>query len=85
MIAMVALVTLCGSTSCNSSKKMAKKEYQAKVEQANNDLNAIINNETEWTLEEQQARLEEMKQTDFSTNNPEVEEMIERAEAKITN
>ena len=85
MIAMVALVTLCGSTSCNSSKKMAKKEYQAKVEQANNDLNAIINNETEWTLEEQQARLDEMKQTDFSTNNPELEEMIERAEAKIAN
>ena len=85
MIAMIALVTLCGSTSCNSSKKLSKKEYKAKVEQATNDLNAILNNETEWTLEEQQARIEEMKQIDFSKKNPEIMEMIERAEAKIAN
>ena len=85
MIAMIALVTLCGSTSCNSSKKLSKKEYKAKVEQATNDLNAILNNETEWTLEEQQARIEEMKQIDFSKKNPEIMEKIERAEAKIAN
>lgn len=83
MIALVAIVTLCGSTSCNSSKKLSKKEYQAKVEQANNDLNAILNDETEWTLEEQQARLDELKETDFSSKNPEIAEMIERSEAKI--
>ncbi len=85
MIALVAAITICGSTSCNSSKKLSKKEYKVKVEQAERDLNALLNDETEWTLEEQQARLEEIKETDFSSKNPEIMEMIERAEAKIAN
>ena len=83
IIAMVALITICGATSCNSSKKMSKKEYKAKVEQATKDLNAILNGETEWSLEEQLARVNEIKQVDFSKKNPEIVEMIERAEAKI--
>ena len=83
VIAMVALVTACGVTSCKSSSKMTKKEYQAKVEQATRDLNAILNDETEWSLEEQQARVNEIKQVDFSKKNPEIMEMIDRAEAKI--
>ena len=83
IIAMVTLVTVCGVTSCKSSGKMTKKEYKAKVEQANKDLNAILNNETEWSLEEQQARVNEIKQVDFSKKNPEIMEMIDRAEAKI--
>ena len=83
IIAMVALVTICGATSCKSSGKLSKKEYKAKVEQATRDLNAILNNQTEWTLEEQQARVNEIKQVDFSKKNPEIMEMIERAEAKI--
>ena len=83
ILAMVALVTICGATSCKSSGKMSKKEYKTKVEQATKDLNAILNNETEWSLEEQQARVNEIKQVDFSKKNPEIVEMIERAEAKI--
>ena len=83
IIAMVTLVTICGVTSCNSSKKMSKKEYKAKVEQATKDLNAILNGETEWSLEEQLARVNEIKKVDFSKKNPEIVEMIERAEAKI--
>ena len=66
IIAMVALVSICGTTSCKSSGKLSKKEYKAKVEQAKRDLNAILNNETEWTLEEQQARVNEIKKVDFS-------------------
>ena len=83
IIAMVTLVTACGVTSCKSSGKMTKKEYKAKVEQATRDLNAILNDETEWSLEEQQARVNEIKQVDFSKKNPEIMEMIDRAEAKI--
>ena len=83
IIAMVTLVTTCGVTSCKSSGKMTKKEYKAKVEQATRDLNAILNDETEWSLEEQQARVNEIKQVDFSKKNPEIMEMIDRAEAKI--
>ncbi len=83
VFATIALVTICGVTSCGSSNKLSKKEYKARVEQATKDLNAILNNETAWTLEEQQARVNEIKKTDFSKKNPEIVEMIERAEAKI--
>ena len=58
LVAMLALVTIGGTTSCSSKKKLAKKEYEAKVEQAKADLNAIIERTTEWTLEEQKARVE---------------------------
>ena len=83
IIAMIALITSCGITSCKSSGKLSKKEYKAKVEQATRDLNAILNDETEWSLEEQKARVDEIKLVDFSKKNPEIMEMIERAEAKI--
>ena len=61
LIAMMTLVTIGGTTSCGSKKKMAKKEYEAKVEQAKKDLNAIIAEETQWTLEEQKSRIEEIE------------------------
>ena len=85
ILAMIALVTLCGATSCNSSKGMSKKEYKAAVQQATKDLNAILNDETDWTLEEQLDRINELKKIDFSKKNPEIVEMIERAELKVTN
>ena len=85
ILAMIALVTLCGATSCNSSKGMSKKEYKAAVKQAEHDLNAILNDETDWTLEEQLDRINELKKIDFSKKNPEIVEMIERAEQKVTN
>ena len=85
IVTLISLVTICGVTSCKSSDGLSKKEYKARVEQATKDLNAILNNETEWTLEEQQARVNEIKETDFSKKNPEIVEMIERAEAKIAN
>jgi hypothetical protein len=46
LVAMLALVTIGGTTSCSSKKKLAKKEYEAKVEQAKADLNAIIERTT---------------------------------------
>ena len=82
---MIALVTICGATSCNSSKGMSKKEYKALVKQAEKDLNAILNDETDWTLEEQLYRINEYKKVDFSKKNPEIVEMLERAEQKVTN
>lgn len=85
ILAMIALVTLCGATSCNSSKGMSKKEYKALVKQAEKDLNAILNDETDWTLEEQLDRINEYKKVDFSKKNPEITEMLERAEQKVTN
>lgn len=81
MIAMLALVTIGGTTSCGSKKKLAKKEYEARVEQAKKDLNAIINDETQWTLEQQKARVEEIEKADFQ--NPEIDELIVKAKEKL--
>ena len=81
IIAIVALVTLGATTSCGSKKKMAKKEYEAKVEQAKKDLNAIIAEETQWTLEEQKSRIEEIENS--ALNNPEVDELIVKAKEKV--
>lgn len=77
IITMLFFVTIGGTTSCSSKKKMAKKEYEAKVEQAKNDLNAIVNGETLWTLEEQKNRVEEIEKMDLQ--NPEIDELIVKA------
>ena len=42
LVTILAFVTIGGTTSCGSKKKLAKKEYEAKVAQAKADLNAII-------------------------------------------
>lgn len=81
LIAMMALVTIGGTTSCSSKKKMAKKEYEAKVEQAKKDLNAIIAEETQWSLEEQKSRIEEIENA--ALNNPEIDELIVKAKEKV--
>ena len=77
LVTILAFVTIGGTTSCGSKKKLAKKEYEAKVAQAKADLNAIIEGTTEWTLEEQKARVEEIEKSDLQ--NQEVDELIVKA------
>ena len=83
LVAMLALVTIGGTTSCSSKKKLAKKEYEAKVEQAKADLNAIIERTTEWTLEEQKARIDEIEKMDLQ--NEEVNALIIKAKEIVEN
>ncbi|MBO7287100.1 MAG: hypothetical protein J6U85_02605 [Bacteroidales bacterium] len=83
LVAMLALVTIGGTTSCSSKKKLAKKEYEAKVEQAKADLNAIIESTTEWTLEEQKARIDEIEKMDLQ--NEEVNALIIKAKEVVEN
>lgn len=63
----MALVTIGGTTSCGSKKKMAKKEYEERLAQTKNDLNAIIEGSAQWTLEEQIARLDEIDKMDLQS------------------
>lgn len=74
IFAMMLLVTIGGTTSCKSKKKIAKQEYEAKLTQAKADLNAIINGETQWTLDEQVARVDEIEKADFQ--NEEIDALI---------
>lgn len=81
IITMLALVTVGGTVSCSSKKKLAKQEYEAKLTQAKTDLNAIIEGTTEWTLEEQKSRIEEIEKLDLQ--NPEVDELVVKAKEVV--
>ena len=81
LITMLAFVTIGGTTSCGSKKKLAKKEYEAKLLQAKTDLNAIIEGTTQWTLEEQKSRIDEIEKSDLQ--NAEIDELIVKAKEVI--
>ena len=82
---LIAAIAVGGATSCKSKKKLAKEaaaaEYAAKVEQAKKDLNAIINEETDWTIDEQAARVATIKS--YNIDDQEVKDLIVQAEQKI--
>jgi lipopolysaccharide export LptBFGC system permease protein LptF len=82
---LIATIALGGATSCKSKKKLAKEaaaaEYAAKVEQAKKDLNAIINEETDWTLDQQTERVATIKS--YNIDDQEVKDLIVKAEQKI--
>ncbi len=85
VIMLIATIAIGGATSCKSKKKLAKEaaaaEYAAKVEQAKKDLNAIINEETSWTIDEQAARVATIKS--YNIDDEEVKGLIVKAEQKI--
>ena len=85
MVLLVALFTLGGTTSCKSKKRLAREaaeaEYKSKVEQAVKDLNAILDDETLWTLEEKEARVQTIK--DWNLQNAEVDDLLFQVEKKL--
>jgi hypothetical protein len=85
MILLAAFITLGGTTSCKSKKKLAKEaaeaEYKSKVEEAIRDLNAILDDETLWTLEEKEARVRTIK--DWNLQNAEVDDLLFQVEKKL--
>ena len=85
MILLTVFITLGGNTSCKSKKKLAKEaaeaEYKSKVEQAVKDLNAILDDETLWSLEEKEARVKTIK--GWNLQNAEVDDLIFQVEKKL--
>lgn len=81
VLALLALLTL-GITSCGG--KMSKKEYKAQLETATADLNAIIDGTTEWSLADQQARINAIKAMEFKEKDRNtINDLVERAEAVV--
>ena len=74
-----------GATSCKSKKKIAREkaeaEYQAKVDQAKKDLTAILNDETNWTLDQKKKRVETIKS--YNIEDQEIKELIVKVEDKL--
>ena len=85
MILLVTMITLGGNTSCKSKKKLAKEaaeaEYKARVAEAVRDLTAILDDETAWTLEEKENRVQTIK--DWNLLNPEVDDLLFQVEKKL--
>lgn len=85
MVLLAVFITLGGTTSCKSKKRLAKEaaeaEYRSKVDQAVKDLNAILDDETLWTLEEKEARVQTIK--DWNLQNAEVDDLLLQVEKKL--
>jgi len=85
LVLLAAFITLGGTTSCKSKKKLAKEaaeaEYKARVAEAMTDLNAILNDETVWTLEEKENRVQTIK--DWNLQNTEVDDLLFQVEKKL--
>ena len=85
MVLLAAFITLGGTTSCKSKKRLAKEaaeaEYKSRVDQAVKDLNGILNDETLWTLEEKEARVQTIK--DWNLQNAEVDDLLLQVEKKL--
>ena len=85
MILLAAFITLGGTTSCKSKKRLAKEaaeaEYKSKVAEAIKDLNAILDDETLWTLEEKEARVQTIK--NWNLQNAEVDDLLFQVEKKL--
>ena len=65
MFLLAAIIITSGASSCKSKKKLAREkaaaEYKMKVEQSKKDLTAMLNGTTNWSLDEQDKRLEVIK------------------------
>ena len=86
MVLLAGVILLGGTTSCKSKKRLAKEaaeaEYKAKVAEAVKDLNAILNDETLWTLEEKENRVQTIK--DWNLQNAEVDDLLFQVEKKLS-
>ena len=85
MVLLAAFITIGGTTSCKSKKRLAREaaeaEYKSRVDQAVKDLNAILDDETLWTLEEKEARVQTIK--DWNLQNAEVDDLLYQVEKKL--
>ena len=85
LVLLAAFITLGGTTSCKSKKRLAKEaaeaEYKARVAEAVKDLTAILDDETVWTLEEKENRVKTIK--DWNLQNAEVDDLLFQVEKKL--
>lgn len=85
LVLLVIGLTLGGATGCKSKKKIAREqaaaEYASRIEQAKKDLNAILNDESTWTLKEKEERLAAIKS--WNLQDEEVLRLIDLVEDKL--
>ncbi len=85
MLSLVVMIAMGGATSCKSKKKLAREkaeaEYKAKVDQAKKDLTAILNDETNWTLDQKKERVKTIKS--YNLDDQEVKDLLVKVDEKL--
>lgn len=85
IVLLAVFITIGGTTSCKSKKRLAREaaeaEYKSKLAEAVKDLNAILDDETLWTLEEKENRVQTIK--DWNLQNAEVDDLLFQVEKKL--
>lgn len=86
LLMLAAIIISGGTTSCKSKKKLAREkaaaDYTMKVEQSKKDLTAMLNGTTNWSLDEQNKRLDVIKS--YNIDDTEVVDLISKVESKIS-
>ncbi|PKP51629.1 MAG: hypothetical protein CVT92_12240 [Bacteroidetes bacterium HGW-Bacteroidetes-1] len=85
LLILLAAITLGGTTSCKSKKKLAREqaaaEYSQRVDQAKKDLTAILDDQTTWSLKEKEQRFETIKS--WNLQDQDVLKLIDQVEDKL--
>jgi len=85
IIILLAGITFGGLSSCQSKKKLAKEQaeaaYNTKIRQAKQDLNAMLDGTTTWTLKEQFKRLDTIKS--YNIDDQDVKDLIVKVADKL--
>lgn len=85
LILLTAFITLGGTSSCKSKKRLAREaaeaEYKSRLADALKDLTAILDDENDWTLEEKEQRVQRIK--DWNLQNAEVDDLLFQVEKKL--
>lgn len=86
MFILAAIIITGGATSCKSKKKLAREkvaaEYAMKVDQAKKDLTAMLNGTTNWSLDEQDKRLDVIKS--YNIDDAGVVDLTSKVESKLS-
>ena len=87
VLGLTMIVLLLSVSACKSKQKVAQEEaaaaYALKIEQAKQDLVAILIDQGSMTLEEKESRLKVIKDQDFQ--DAEVRDLVQRAEDLLAN
>lgn len=93
LLILVTCFTLGSFSSCNSKKKMAANDLEARLEKAKQQLTAILEDDGAMSIEEMESQLQSIKKQDF--DNPfvkklqpkvqEVKSLMAQVEKKISN
>ena len=83
VMVMIGLIAFGSVPSCKKAKERKRQEQirQDRIQKAVKDLNAILNDEVNWSLEEKEKRVKEIES--WGLNDPTVNELLAKVKEKL--